>query len=68
MQEMSLYYLQRHFLIEGDPGSGKTSATYNTLYKYVRINHPELLDDVWFVSNSEENALDNTAKMQDQKM
>ena len=51
----------RHFLIEGDPGSGKTSATYNTLIRMLAKNHPELLEDVWIVSNSEENAA-NTAK------
>lgn len=51
----------RHFLIEGDPGSGKTSATYNTLVRMLAKNHPELLEDVWIVSNSEENAA-NTAK------
>ena len=51
----------RHFLIEGDPGSGKTSATYNTLIRMLAKNHPELLEDVWIVSNSEENA-SNTAK------
>jgi uridine kinase len=47
-------------LIEGDPGSGKTSATYNTLIRMLAKNHPELLEDVWIVSNSEENA-SNTA-------
>lgn len=51
----------RHFLIEGDPGSGKTTATYNTLIRMLANNHPELLEDVWIVSNSEENAA-NTAK------
>lgn len=51
----------RHFLIEGDPGSGKTSATYNTIVRMLVKNHPELLEDVWIVSNSEENAA-NTAK------
>lgn len=51
----------RHFLIEGDPGSGKTSATYNTLVRMLAKNHPELLEDVWIVSNSEENAA-NTAR------
>jgi KaiC/GvpD/RAD55 family RecA-like ATPase len=48
----------RHFLIEGDPGSGKSSATYKTLYSMLNKFHPELTDDIWFVSNSEENALD----------
>lgn len=51
----------RHFLIEGDPGSGKTTATYNTLIRMLANNHPELLEDVWIVSNSEENAV-NTAR------
>ena len=51
----------RHFLIEGDPGSGKTTATYNTLVRMLNKNHSELLEDVWIVSNSEENAT-NTAK------
>lgn len=51
----------RHFLIEGDPGSGKTTATYNTLVRMLAKYHPELLEDVWIVSNSEENAT-NTAK------
>ena len=51
----------RYFLIEGDPGSGKTTATYNTIIRMLANNHPELLEDVWIVSNSEENA-SNTAK------
>ena len=51
----------RHFLIEGDPGSGKTTATYNTIVRMLANNHPELLEDIWIVSNSEENAY-KTAK------
>ena len=51
----------RYFLIEGDPGSGKTTATYNTLIRMLSKNHSELLEDIWIVSNSEDNA-SRTAK------
>lgn len=46
----------RHFLIEGIPGSGKTSATFTTLHNMLKQYHPELLKKVWFVSNSKQNA------------
>lgn len=46
----------RHFLIEGIPGSGKSSAVYQALYNLLKANHPELLQKIWFVSNSKENA------------
>lgn len=46
----------RHFLIEGIPGAGKTTAVYSMLYNMLISNHPELLQKVWFVSNSKENA------------
>lgn len=46
----------RHFLIEGIPGSGKTSAIFSILYNILKINHPELLQRIWFISNSKENA------------
>lgn len=46
----------RHFLIEGIPGSGKTSATFTTLYNMLKQYYPELLKKVWFVSNSKQNA------------
>jgi KaiC/GvpD/RAD55 family RecA-like ATPase len=51
----------RHFLIEGDPGSGKSTATYTTLYNMLDKFHPELVNEIWFVSNSQENA-SRTAK------
>lgn len=46
----------RHFLIEGVPGSGKTSATFTMLHNMLKQYHPELLKKVWFVSNSKQNA------------
>lgn len=46
----------RHFLIEGIPGAGKTSATFTMLHTMLKQYHPELLKKVWFVSNSKQNA------------
>lgn len=46
----------RHFLIEGIPGSGKTSATFTMLHNMLKQYHPELLKKVWLVSNSKQNA------------
>ena len=46
----------RHFLIEGVPGSGKTSATFTMLHNMLKQYHPELLKKVWFISNSKQNA------------
>lgn len=46
----------RHFLLEGIPGSGKTSATFTMLHNMLKQYHPELLKKVWFVSNSKQNA------------
>lgn len=53
----------RHFLIEGIPGAGKSSATYQTLYNILKKNHPELLQKIWFVSNSSENAKEASSYM-----
>ncbi len=54
----------RHFLIEGIPGSGKTSGVYNTLYSMLKTNHPELLQKIWFVSNSKQNAEEASKNME----
>lgn len=54
----------RHFLVEGIPGSGKTSSVFNTLYNILKNNHPELLQKIWFVSNSKQNAENSSKNME----
>lgn len=54
---------KRHFLIEGIAGSGKTSATLETLSKMLEKYHPELTKRVWVVSNSVENAKKTASKL-----
>ena len=57
----TLITAKRQFFIQGAPGTGKSSAVLTTTLEAIKKMNPDLLKNVWVVSNTKQNA-DSLAK------